>query len=365
MIGGKWKVRVLCASVAVLLGAAGSLHAQQDTIVMKDGKERSAKIISEDFDGLRFSVDGGSTSIQWKQIDSIRYSNAGKYDKAIQTFSLGKMSDAVAQLEQLAADTKMRAVLRHGTLYYLGLAYQRVGQTDKAITTYEELLKTFPKTRYILSVGNNLLAAYVKKGDLSGASRALEQSLSGAQSGGADPGLSAGFDLLRARILEEQKKYSEAQTIYERTSTASGADPEVIVSAKLGVARCADRAGQKSEAERRYRELVAQDAPNEVLASVWNGLGDIALEQGTTKRDSDMLRDALFAYLRGVVLYVPGRDGLSDEYERALAGATRAFRAIGELETDADRKKLFLDRARSLKEQLTSGFPESRFLKGL
>jgi hypothetical protein len=139
----------------------------------------------------------------------------------------------------------------------------------------------------------------------------------------------------------------------------------MIASAKLGVARCADRAGQKVEAERLYRELVTQDAPNIVLNGAWNGIGDIALEAGTSKREQDTLREALFAYLRGVTLYGPGRDGLSDEFERSLAGASRAFKGIGELESNADRKKLFLDRAKQNKEQLARDYPDSRFLKGL
>jgi hypothetical protein len=41
---------------------------------------------------------------------------------------------------------------------------------------------------------------------------------------------------------------------------------------------------------------------------------------------------ALLSYLRGVVLYVPAQGEVTDEYERALAGSARAFKAIGELE---------------------------------
>ena len=56
------------------------------------------------------------------------------------------------------------------------------------------------------------------------------------------------------------------------------------------------------------RVKVGANAPNYVLAGAANGLGDIWLAQGTTNRDADMIKDALLAYLRGKVIYVPERD---------------------------------------------------------
>jgi hypothetical protein len=104
------------------------------------------------------------------------------------------------------------------------------------------------------------------------------------------------------------------------------------------------------------------EAPSDVLAGAWNGLGDLALAEATQKRDQDGLRYALFAYLRGAVLYVPERGGTTEEHERARAGAAKAFRSLGELETDATRKKLYLGRAQQLVEQLKNDYPRSRFI---
>ncbi len=344
---------------------AGGAFAQQDKITLKDGKERTVKITSEDYDGLWYSAEGGSVGLRWKEVDSIRYGGAEKYYKALDAVSSGKPADALPLLQELAADTKLRPVLRHNVLYSLGLASERLGMQDQAIATFQELLKSFPKSRYLLDVGGRLLAIHLARGDAAGATSVLESTLAAAKASGMDPGLQAGFGLLRGRILEAQNKFDQATTVFSTTAATSGADPDVILAAKLGVARCAQQSGRAAEAEQRYREIILQDAPNQVLAGAWNGLGDLALQPATAKRDPDGLRDALFAYLRGVVLYVPERGGSSEEHQRALAGAARAFRGLGELESKADLKKVSLERAKQLRDQLAMDYPDSPHLKGL
>ncbi|MCK6447965.1 MAG: tetratricopeptide repeat protein [Planctomycetes bacterium] len=355
---------VLC-SVALTF-ATGVAHARQDRIVTQDGKEKIAKVVSEDYDGLTLAVDGGGTTgLRWKAIQSVRYANADRYYRAIDAFTSGTPQDALKQLENLAADTKLRPVLRHGVLFHLARTYQRVGDTDKALATYEALLESFPKTRYLLTVGTNLITLYRAKGTVGAGAKTLETRLGAAQSGSNDPTLQAGIGVLRGAILEEQGKTADAQRAFETTAAIQGADADVLAAAKLGIARSAQRAGRNSDADTRYRELVTAAAPNEVLAGAWNGLGDLAFEPALQKRDAAGLREALFAYLRGVVLYTPGREGSTDEHERALAGASKTFKALGELETDAEAKKSFLDRARRKRDELSGTYPQSRFLKDL
>ncbi|MCC6408241.1 MAG: tetratricopeptide repeat protein [Planctomycetes bacterium] len=356
---------LVLVACALALGAGAAL-AQQDRIVTKDGKEKIAKVVSEDYDGLTLAVDGGGTTgLRWKTIESVRYASADKYYRALDAFATGSPDEALTQLEALAGDSKLRPVLRHGVLFHLARTYQKVGNADKALATYEALLEAFPKTRYLLTVGANLIALYRAKGTVGAGAKTLETRLTAAQGGSNDPTLQAGIGVLRGAILEEQGKHADAQRVFESTASLSGADAEVVAAAKLGLARCAQRAGRTSDADTRYRELVLAEAPNEVLAGAWNGLGDLAFEPALQKRDPLGLREALFAYLRGVVLYVPGREGATDEYERALAGTSKAFKALGELETDAERKKTFLDRSRRRRDELASNYPQSRYLKDL
>ncbi len=353
-----------CAAITLALGA-GSASAQQAKISLKNGKEKTVMIEEENYVGVSGTEKGAKSLTKWKEIDSIRYVGGDKFHDAVDTFQSGKISDAVPKFEALLADDKLRPPMRQGSLYHLGLANEKLGKTDEAIARYESLLKEFPKSRYLLPVGTNLLSIYLAKGDITAASHALDPSLAVARDAGSDGALQAGLGLLRGRLLEEQKQFDEAQRIFETAARSTEADPDVVVAAKLGLARCAQKRGDAGEAERLYRELTVADAPNTVLAGAWNGVADIEYERASTKRDADGLRRALLDYLRGVVLYVPGREAPSEEYERALAGATKASRGIGELESNAERKKLFLDRAKRSRDQLAAEYPGSRYLKGI
>jgi tetratricopeptide (TPR) repeat protein len=352
-------------SALCLAIVAGGLHAQQAKIQLKSGKDKTVMIVEENYIGVRGTDKGAESLTKWKDIDSIRYIGGEKFHDAVDTLQAGKAAEAMPKFEALLADDKLRPPLRQGALYNLGLCSEKLGKADDAIARYETLLKEFPKSRYLLPAGSNLLSIYLAKGDVAKAATALEPSFALAKDASADPGLQAGLGLLRGRLLEEQKKFDEAQRVFESAANATEADPDVIVAAKLGLARCSQKRGDAGDAERKYRELTTADAPNTVLAGAWNGIADIEYERATPKRDADGLRVAMLDYLRGVVLYVPGPEAPSEEYERALAGAAKAAKGIGELESNAERKKIYLDRAKRSRDQLATEYPGSRYLKGI
>lgn len=349
----------------LVVGSAG-LSAQQDRMLLKTGKDKEVRIKSEDFDGVRWTTAASSnpTLTRWNEIDSIEYGGARGFQEAMATVGAGRWAEALTQLDALAADKELRPVLRQNVLYQQGVANLRLGKADEAVAAYGLLLQEFPQSRYLLPVGASLLSIHLAKDDVPGATRALEPVLAAGKSG-ADEALVAALGVLRGRLAEEQKQFDQAEKDYTAASRATKAEPDVISAAKLGLARCAQKRGNGAAAETAYRELTLADATNAQLAGAWNGLGDIAFEQASAKRDADGLRVALLSYLRGVVLYVPAQGEVTDEYERALAGAARAFKAIGELEGNAERKRLFLDRSKQRRDQLAAQFPGSRFLKGL
>lgn len=357
------RIASAAAFVVVLFALGGVLGAQQDTIVLKDGKERKTKILSEDYDSVKFALEGGTQDLRWKQIDSIRYSGAESYYKAVETLTGGKLVDSLPLLEALAADTKLRNVLRQGVLFHLGNAYGKQGDVDKSIATHEQLLADFPKSRYLTSVGANLLAAYRAKGDAAGAAKSIDAALAASKSASGDAALDADLNVLRGMVLLEQKKYADAERSFSSAASAAGASPNTIASAKLGLARAAADNGQKSEAEKRFREIVVSDASNTVLGAAWNGLADLAFEQAIAARDRDGLRVALFAYMRAMVQYPPDRDSATEEHERAIAGAAKTFEAMGQLEGNADRKKLSAGRGKERWDYLANKYPRSRFNK--
>ena len=362
--GSRWLRQSLVGALIVVgLNRAPCAFAAGDTVTLKDGKTQDVTVLSEDYDGVWYNFQKAQSRFNWADIVSIRYTGATDYYKALDAVAAGKLNEAVPALEKLAGDAKTRAPLRHGALYALGMAYQRSGDLEKAIADYQELLKSFPKSHYLMQVGANLIGAHLTKGDVASAAKALDDFLAGAKSAGIEAKFQTGFGLLRARVLEEQKKYPDAQALYSGVAGDSSLSVDIVAAGKLGVGRCLLATNKKPEAEKLFREITAVDAENTVLAGAWNGLGDLALDVGTEKRDLEKLNDALFCYLRGVVLYGPTRDESTDEYERSLAQSAKAFRSIGEVEKDAEKKKLFLDRAAQRTEQLKQQFPTSRYLK--
>lgn len=357
-----WSAAALALGLALCV-TAGTLSAQSDRVVLKTGKDRTVRIKSENLDGVWYGA--GDTVIRWDEIESVEYSGGEALQKALQALEAGRVADAAGALETLAADGELRPVLRQVVLYHLAVANARLGKRDEALARYADVLEDFPKSRYLLPAGSSLLSLSLAKNDVAGAVRTLEPALAAAKDVGSDAPLQAALEVLGGRLLEEQEKFDRADALYETIVRNPAAQPDVVLAAKLGLARSAHKRKLTSDAEQRYRELVAADGPNVLLAGVWNGLGDLALEQAVAKRDPDGLRIALLSYLRGVVLYVPDQGDPSEELERSLAGAARSFQAIGELEANAERKQLFLDRARLHKSQLASQYPGSRFLAGL
>ncbi|MSR46854.1 MAG: tetratricopeptide repeat protein [Planctomycetes bacterium] len=356
-------------AVAIAVGIVvmgGSASAQtKDDVTLKNGKTEQVAIKSADYDGIYFVLQKGAESkFKWSEVSSVRFGGARELYVALDAAAAGKLGDADAKLDKLLADSaKLRAPIRQEALFAAGTVARRSGNTAKAIESWRTLLKDFPKSRYLLSTGANLLSALLAVGDVAGASSTLDNLTAAAKQAGLDANAQSGMGVLRGRIYFEQKKYAEAQTAYAAVASSASDNPDVIFAAKLGLAQCAQQQGKGADAERLYRELTLAEAMNTVLAGAWNGLGDLAMEQGAAKRDQDKLRDAVFCYMRGIVLYGPTPEETTDEYERARAGAAKAFDSLGQIDADPEKKKQSVARAREQRTLLEQQFPNSRWLK--
>lgn len=361
MMIGRFRGALLVSGFLSLALAGDALPQGTDTVQSRNGKSQKVSISSEDHDGVQFSVGGGKSMIRWKEVESVRYGNALDFYKAIDTSRSGKFAEAKPLLEKLAANDKLRPPLRQSVLYHLGLTQLRLGDLQASIQSFDALFQAFPKGRYLYTAADHLLSAHIAKEDFPGATKSLDAILAAMKKAEVEPAYMAGFGILQGLIFEKQGDFEKAQAAYE--GIAANAEPDMLAAAKLGEARCLQAQSRKEDAEKRFRKLVTQDAPNSVLAGAWNGLGDLALEDGLAKRNVDQLRNAAFAYLRGAVLYLPEFDDSMETLEHALFGSGRAFKALGELEPDAEKKNTQLGRSRQLLEQLAGQFPTSSFLK--
>jgi tetratricopeptide (TPR) repeat protein len=351
------------AAFLVVAALASSAAAQEkDTILLKDGKSEIGLIKSEEYAGISFNPSKGpARTVEWKEVapGGITYGGSPEFQSARDALDGGKFAEALPKLEELASDAKLRAVLRQNAQYYAATIYQRQGDYDKAIEGYKKLVADFPKSRWLMEVGENLVVCHMAKKDVAAAGKALDELSGAATAAGVESGFNSAVNVLKGRFYEEQGKFPEAQAAFGVVEKASGVSQGIVQQARLGQARCMVALNKKTDAEALFRNLTKEDAPNHVLAGAWNGIGDLTLEEGRKNQgDPDKLLDALYDYLRGVVQYAPLPGESVIEYKRALKNSAEVFKFISELEKkNTDRKKIYAERARERTAQFQKEFP--------
>ena len=365
------RVRVL--AFAALIGLAGLSFAgsgsttpqqKEDVVKKKDGTEEGGRIKAEEYGGLQLDpAKGTAHTIPWSEVAMVSYQNGEDFEAARDLANQGKYEDALAALSALLKpEAKLRSVVKQHVLFQVASAQLRLGKPDAALDAFKTLLKDFPKSKYLPDVADGLVVAYGAKGDLEGAKKALEELNSGAVTAGVESNFSAVVAVQRGRILERQKKWSEAFSAYNAAITTSGVTALATQLARLGQGRCQMEQNKTSEAEALFRKLTSEEAPNMVLAGAWNGLADITKAEGRTKRDASVLLDALYMYLRGVVQYGPVPGESTSEYERALAGSAECFGYLSDVESNKELKARYAQNRDARKAQLAKEFPGSPYL---
>lgn len=336
----------------------------QDTVTLKDGKTEQGRVKSADYDGVVVEAKGAAKTIDWSQVASITYKEPpDEYTTGMDAYSQQKWDDTIAAFEKLKADSKARAPIRQDALYYTGAAQLAKSNWDGAIATFDALRKDFPKGRYMLEIGEGYVTAFSAKKDFAGAQKMLDTMNTDAATSGLGQGFSATVSLLKGRLLEDQGKVPEAAAAYGVAEKTTGAAPVVQQQARLGQGRCLVTQKKNSEAEAIFRKLSGEDAPNNVLAGAWNGLGDLWKQDALTKTENEQvekLYDAAYAYMRGVVQFGPGPGESTREYRRSLQGAADTFKGLMAVEKNADKKKVYQARYQERVDQLNREFPSGK-----
>lgn len=354
----------LTSPVLVAPGTANNPQSKNDVVKLKNGTEEAGRVKSEEYGGLAFDPEKGTAhTIAWADVAQITYQGGEEFESARSLLDQGKLEDALTALTGLLKpEAKQRGLLKQHLLYYVATVHNRLGKPDDAIESYKQLLKEYPKSRYLPDVADGLVSAYGAKGDLEGAKKSLDELNSSAVTAGVEANFSAVVAIQRGRILERQEKWSEAFSAYNAAQTTSGVTALASQQARLGQGRCQMKQKKVTEAEALFRKISAEDAPNSILAGAWNGLGDIAKAEGREKRDAAILFDALYMYLRGVVQYGPLPGESTYEYERALAGAAECFDNLSQVESNKELKARYARSRDERKSQLAKEFPNSPFL---
>jgi hypothetical protein len=361
---------VLCGALAPMAGAAQAApkadakQSGKDEVTQTDGTTQTGDIVSENYDGLNLEVKkGASRKIEWTKVASVKYANQPKpYVEAMDARSRAP-ADALTQLKELVGDAELRDVFKQNVLHAIPVLEQQLGDLKAAATDYDALIKAFPEGRYVGHAARGLVDVQLALGDPAAAGKAVDALAKDTQAANKLPAsFQSLLTFLRARILRANGKFVDAQQAFESLLKAADLPADISGAAKLGIAECLNGQGKQADAEARFREIIAAPGPTFVLAGAWNGLADLLLKQGKDKRDADLMLQALYGYLRGVVQYVPGEAEPKDEYERSIAGAADSFRYLSDLETDKDRKASFAKRAAEKLDELRKLFPQSKYL---
>ena len=354
--------RTLGTSIAALLVLVPLSRAQEtDSVILRDGNTELGKILAEDYAGVSFQPEQGSKKVvAWDDVRALDYFDAPEeLTSGLATLAAGNAEAALELLEIVIATEGLRPMIAQQASFHAAFAEQRLGRTKQAIERYEKLLATAPKGRYLRMVGENLLDLHLLTGNVQGARAALDKLIQGAQ------GLEGGeplVQLLEGRLLELQGKFAEAAERYGAAEGLAG-PPAILQEGKLGRARMLLRQNKAAEAEALLRALIAESASSRVQSGAWNGVGEIQSTEGRAKKDGERILEGLYAYLRTVVQYKPLPGESTEEYERALLGASTCFEYLSQLEQNPERKKLLRERHRDRLEQLQREYPASIFLK--
>src|SRR5262245_13307462 len=211
--------RRLVAAVAIGLGLSQAASAQNDSVQTKDGKTLSGKIQAETYDNLEIQARAGvaAQKVPWENVHvaTIKYgAPPAEFTEALDKLAKGNVEEALAAWTGLKGDNKLakQQPLRQQVLLHIASLQQRLGKYDDAIATWQELLgKEFINGRYLDQAAGGVVECNLAKGSPDAASKALDQIVADAKAAGVGPRFQNTTALLKANILEKQKKYTEAR----------------------------------------------------------------------------------------------------------------------------------------------------------
>lgn len=360
---GRVAARPRRGGLLALLLAGGILPlapraAAQDLLKVRGNPAQETQILEETDEGVRYRTSGGgSTVVEWENIEGIRYANEpAELKEGVAQIARANFADAVDPLSNLAGDARLRDLFIPRVKYLLGLALAGSGQFDEAVPALEGVIQDDPRSRYVV-LSHELLAEVLHANGKDDEARSrLQSAIDGAKQEHRET-LGTRLQLILARLDEATKRSTEARELYGTVGLARG---RISLHGKVGTARMALAAGDLDGAASQAEAILGdEDAPPQVLAGAYNVRAGVHLERALAKKDPGELEEALFDALRGVVLFPPGNGDPTFEHERALLLTGKAFSRFAQTMEEGERRRKFLDRASDRLRELIARFPIS------
>ncbi len=365
--GWKMKLLKILAVLTFLVFSLPSLYlmAQETDVVSSLGPDNkiiddAGEITGETYDGVDIKLKGGATTkkIKLELIKNVTYRDEPKdYINAKQLQEAGKYTQAVESYKKALNDTRLRAIFKQHVLYNVAVCYHNAKQFDDAMQAYDEVLKSFEKTRYFKQVYFNKSDCAAKKPDLKMALDILDD----AKVKGRDLGdkFLLEVDLRKANLLEDSNKLDEAKAIYNRLKTSAQMQPSIRDRALIGLGRVELANKNPAGAEEAFNEVIEKSNDAVAKAGAYNGMGDCLMVN--PKADYKTLKNALFSYLRSKLLYPAPAGEPTIEEEKAIYNAGLSCEKLAQA-LPQEKKKVYINNAKLLYQELKQKFPGSRFV---
>lgn len=361
-------------SVLLIAAAAAPALAQEKAVLKskKDAKPKEVTVLEENYKSVVVQLPGagGKVPYLWKEIETLDYQNKPKELAAgIAAVKKGEFEEGIKLLAKFKGQQNLSGVFRQQALFYIAQAAESLSppNLEEAIATYKQLLQEFKQSRYLQKANDRIVACLVASKKYDEAQKTLAATRNEAVNAKLDEELLREIDFLEASLLEMQNKPAEAANAFEKLSAAAASTPMIADLARVGAMRCQmQKGGDASKAKAVYEDVISkagEATSHLVLAAAWNGLGEVQLLEGRKDRKPEKIQEALYSVLRGVVLYFPGENDRTSEYERSLFLSAQAFKALADLATDEGVKKLNQQRYGEKIQELKNRYPLSPLSK--
>jgi len=341
-------ISTFAATAALVLASAA--HAQEknaDKIYLTDGSVlKDVGVVSEGLQGVEYRSGRSKETVASERVLRIDYGQKPKLvDQADAAASQEEYLDALAEMQNYVAEVDEKPDKR----FAWAAAYARyrivelsgiIGDLGALATAADEVVAKHPDTRYAPLAFVAKAQAFVDAGDPAKAKAAAE-------SFGrfvADKGLTGRWPVeqrLWAALTsgDTGKKLEDALVA---VSTDAAEYPSVRNRAEVSIAESLFGGKKYPEAEKIFNSIVKDSkADTRTLAAAWTGLGDCLYGRAAGAGDDvkpTLLKDALKAYLRPVVVY-PDE---SVYVAKAAFYAARCYQELGGTEANDRAKRLLV-----------------------
>jgi tetratricopeptide (TPR) repeat protein len=327
---------------------------EEDVIIWKDETREKTRcmVIKETCKEIVYLKTGIQRKEPIDKVLEVRYYNTlPSYNDARELFEKERYENAIGKLEEIIKDDKNKDKWFYQySLYMVAESHRKLGRYKEAKEIYEKLRRDVADTKFLKDLHIKRYECSVLLGDTKGVEISLKDWQDDVKKFGLE-GSDTILAIYKAEFAEGQGDFQPAYEMYLKLT--KNEDKGIRERGILGELRTLSKLKRYNELETRCKEYIKSEDSHKILTASYNGLGDIFLEK-------KMFKDAIKAYLRGVLQYTVPETA---EYEYALFGA--AISMLRYAKESPEKKDTYKERAKKLYSQLSVMYPSSKYLKPL